>query len=1182
MKQTNPQKRRQARLKTMVKPLVLMTALGLAPQVYAAPIASPFSHIPLHLDNTSARVKGTPPNIVVQFDDSGSMMWAPDKNDWPKNGAQSRMDIARSALKTILSNPEYTTDVNWAIISLWGNETAKLNGWSTRKYVEDYLAGSRPFKMEVPELLRVTNALSPSASTPAVHRYLDAMHLLRKELSKTTSSGESAAYRCQKSYIVVFSDGDGTGFINRPTVSGMSFTPSTTSFVYWNTYNDDFYDYERTWAAHNNPFTYSLANASQFAKLPRPLLISNPTWWGAKFGLITQDNVNGGYKWNMNNIANGYNNGYGQKMEFTWGWHPDSLPFLANLANNDLRTSADGKDAAGISWDDPTVVNGAQNNLTQNIQTFAIGFGAGLSGAGRYALDNMSTGNNFQALNASSEAELLAAFDKILKTIKSQNQINAPASIATISPSISAEDTVTQVPTAAASIHLDMASASSEIRFYKMNSSGTSFVVDDSNYTTPDFSERKALINEGGSTNAVSWFEAGKFKGSNAFFDLENASNANEWQNALMPWITRSKSDTEIAAQAGNSFQYRVRSEGTPNKRNMGDVVGASLYPIGEKKYGRDQYLITAANDGMVYLFESINNANHPYSLKLNYIPAGMQREKADDTLAKYFKHIANKDYLTTTGFPHRYMINADFTVRVTEENAPQRIFMSGNMGQGGRGSYSLNIGGVDRSNQKVGLNAPSSTWDKTVPLFETPKTGNNMGYTIGSPQIGRIATTRTIVFGNGTTDQTTDLNNVYQATFVNSGINNPTRTTGTGINRVHTTESALYVYSALNENVGLKGASRTATPAYKSGDLIQKITASANGGGLAQATIVDTNFDGVIDIAYAGDINGNLYRFDLRSNPGTWTATRIFTTQNNRPITSAPAVYRDNANKYIVVFGTGSDIYEDDAEDTRTQTVYGIYDDLTVQTPMPVTMNQLLKQSLILGDSVTGYKTRDLTENPINSNQKGWYFHLDTLEPNSGERVVAKPSMLLKTVLLTTRTYVRKSNNPNDKDVCSPSDSTTTSSSWIMQFRADTGGKLPTESQNGEDADLFAYVDFARANDTGKYKTRKKESMTAGYQISGGGVFSYALLFGGNNPSLVGNQGNAVSLDGDYTNGQETNLDENAKEPKKCTAKGSRNMVFGSNSTDTSSSGVNESVTVYAKECQSASLKRISWREIF
>lgn len=1196
MKRKNSSIKYQMPFKTAIKPLVLLTALGMASSVYALP--SPFTTIPLHLQNTTTTSgQGVPPNVLVQFDDSGSMLWVPEANCKPNetcpNGkyytGKNRMEIARSALQKIVSKKEYVTDVNWGLITLNGNEKDNHLGWSTRDYAEKFVSGSRKnFALDpVTELKPLVDKLWASKGTPAVERYLDAMHILRKALNK------DGAYRCQKSYIIVFSDGDADGFLAAPTVSGTSFTPSTDGYFHYRA-NLHYPQIHETWVAHNSPFTYSLAQASRFTSKPAALF---PGW--STPPLLTKNGNN--YSWNITRIngnpkrkdalvdANGkiqYDFGGFMKYESlplaeSWGGHPDALPLLANLAYyTDLKTG--GTDAAGKSWDDTTPdKDGGNSNQMQNIHTYAIGFGVGVSDAGRYALAQMSTGNNFNALNASNEQELLSAFERIFAKIKSENKIIPPASIATIAPSLSFEDTVTQVPTAAASIHLDLASGSSEIRFYQITPSGNNYGAD-GNYTTPDFSQRKVLINEGGTGNRVSWLN--NFSKNNDFFDLVS-QNGNEWKDALIPWIARSKSDSVIATMPNNSIKYRVRDEsGTPNKRNMGDVIGASLYPVGELVNKRERYLITAANDGMVYLFESMNSSTNPYTLKLNYIPAGMQRENATDTMAKHFKYIADKDYLTTENKPHQYMINGDFTVRTTEKNYPKRIFMSGNMGQGGRGSYSLNIGGVEAKNasKKVGIAASSTEWATTVPLFETEKQGNSMGYTIGAPQIGRLSANRQITFGTGTVSQQTDLHNVYYATFVNSGIRNPNSVA----NGIDNTESALYVYSTLGgENVGLRNGGHKEKLSYTVGQRVNKIIANQHGGGLAQATLVDTDFDGVIDVAYAGSYQGHMYRFDFRDT-NNWNAKLIFKTPNNQPITSAPAVYRNDANNYIVIFGTGSDVYQTDLDDTSVQSVYGIYDDLTNQNPQPVQKSQLLQQHLLQAGSVSGYKTRDLTNTAINTNShKGWYFDLVLNNAKLGERVVVKPSMLLKTVLLTTRIYSKDNTGSVSEDLCLASKSTksTKSSSWIMQFRADTGGKLPASAENGEDVGLFAYVDFANANTDGKSKTRHEQSMTAGYQVDGGGVFSYALLFGGIDPSQPCNRGSAYSCSGDAgTSGEDIPINPTPIVPRECIARGSKNLLIGSNSTDVNSSGINTSVAIYAKECQTASIRRISWREIF
>ncbi|HGJ8604954.1 TPA: PilC family type IV pilus tip adhesin, partial [Neisseria gonorrhoeae] len=130
-------------------------------------------------------------------------------------------------------------------------------------------------------------------------------------------------------------------------------------------------------------------------------------------------------------------------------------------------------------------------------------------------------------------------------------------------------------------------------------------------------------------------------------------------------------------------------------------------------------------------------------------------------------------------------------------------------------------------------------------------------------------------------------------------------------------------------KNIG-SGDNTTALYVYDlentSGSLIKKIEAPGGKGGLSSPTLVDKDLDGIVDIAYAGDRNGSMYRFDLSSDrPSEWTVRTIF--QGTKPITSAPAVSR-LADKRVVIFGTGSDLSEEDVVGKDQQYIYGIFDD--------------------------------------------------------------------------------------------------------------------------------------------------------------------------------------------------------------------------------------------------------------
>ncbi|EPI5890173.1 PilC family type IV pilus tip adhesin, partial [Neisseria gonorrhoeae] len=349
--------------------------------------------------------------------------------------------------------------------------------------------------------------------------------------------------------------------------------------------------------------------------------------------------------------------------------------------------------------------------------------------------------------------------------------------------------------------------------------------------------------------------------------------NADEWKKVLLPWTVRSPGNDDkfksINREPGKySQRYRIRDNGN---RDLGDIVNSPIVAVGG-------YLATAANDGMVHIFKKNGGSDErSYNLKLSYIPGTMPRkdiESNDSTLAKELRAFAEKGYVGD-----RYGVDGGFVLRQVNLNGQDRVFMFGAMGLGGRGAYALDL-------SKINGNYPAA-----APLFDVKdgdkngKNGKNrveveLGYTVGTPQIGKIR-------------------NGKYAAFLASGyaakeIGGPTNKT------------ALYVYD-LNNTLG--------TP-------IAKIEVKDGKGGLSSPTLVDKDLDGTVDIAYAGDRGGNMYRFDLSSDkPSEWTVRTIF--QGTKPITSAPAVSR-LADKRVVIFGTGSDLTEDDVLNTGEQYIYG------------------------------------------------------------------------------------------------------------------------------------------------------------------------------------------------------------------------------------------------------------------
>ncbi|EPI0922831.1 PilC family type IV pilus tip adhesin [Neisseria gonorrhoeae] len=439
------------------------------------------------------------------------------------------------------------------------------------------------------------------------------------------------------------------------------------------------------------------------------------------------------------------------------------------------------------------------------------------------------------------------------------------------------------------------------------------------------------------------------------FKDRYVTPETDEWSEMLLPWTARYYgNDTPFQTsnkpnnQKKYSQKYRIRTKEDDNDkpRDLGDIVNSPIVAVGG-------YLATAANDGMVHIFKKNGGSDErSYNLKLSYIPGTMPRkgiESNDSTLAKELRAFAEKGYVGD-----RYGVDGGFVLRrITDDQDRQKhFFMFGAMGFGGRGAYALDLSKIDSSNLTG------------VSMFDVKNGDNNgknrveLGYTVGTPQIGKTQNGKYAAF----------LASGYAAKNIGSGDN----------------KTALYVYD-LGNTLG--------TP-------IAKIEAPGGKGGLSSPTLVDKDLDGIVDIAYAGDRGGNMYRFDLSDNdPNKWSVRTIF--EGDKPITSAPAVSR-LADKRVVIFGTGSDLSEQDVLDTEEQYIYGIFDDDTEAGNVKVDPKGLggglLEQTLTKENN-----TLFLSNNKASggSADKGWVVKL-----KEGQRVTVKPTVVLRTAFVTIRKY--------------------------------------------------------------------------------------------------------------------------------------------------------------------------------
>ncbi|HHW4300849.1 TPA: PilC family type IV pilus tip adhesin, partial [Neisseria meningitidis] len=584
--------------------------------------------------------------------------------------------------------------------------------------------------------------------------------------------------------------------------------------------------------------------------------------------------------------------------------------------------------------------------------------------------------------------------------------------------------------------------------------------------------------------------------------DLGVDPDTNEWKKVLLPWTVRDSNDdgrfNAVNKEENNgkpkySQKYRSRDN---NNRDLGDIVNSPIVAVGE-------YLATSANDGMVHIFKKGNGDARNYSLKLSYIPGTMPRkniENQDSTLAKELRAFAEKSYVGD-----RYGVDGGFVLRQVELSGKKHVFMFGAMGFGGRGAYALDLTKID-SNNLTGVSMFDVQNDKN-----NNKNDNNrveLGYTVGTPQIGKT-------------------HNGKYAAFLASGY--ATKTIDDQTNK-----TALYVYDL-----------------ESSGTLIKKIEVPNSKGGLSSPTLVDKDLDGTVDIAYAGDRGGNMYRFDLSgNNPNSWTVRTIF--EGNKPITSAPAISQLK-DKRVVIFGTGSDLSEDDVLSTSEQYIYGIFDDDTVANNVNVKLSGLggglLEQKLSEENKtlfLTDYKRSD------GSGDKGWVVKL-----KDGQRVTVKPTVVLRTAFVTIHKYT-------GTDKCG-------AETAILGINTADGGKLTKKSARP----IVPEANTAVAQYSGHKQTANGKSIPIGCMEKGNEIVCP-------NGYVYDKPVNVRYLDEKKTDGFSTTADGDAggsgidPDGKRS---GKNNRCFSQKGVRTLLMNDLDSLDITGPTC---GMKRISWREVF
>ncbi|MHB1245191.1 MAG: pilus assembly protein [Sulfuriferula sp.] len=423
---------------------------------------------------------------------------------------------------------------------------------------------------------------------------------------------------------------------------------------------------------------------------------------------------------------------------------------------------------------------------------------------------------------------------------------------------------------------------------------------------------------------------------------------------------------------------------------NYSDSLESAPYSTFRSTYlNRTPMIYVGANDGMLHGFDA-GTGNE----KLAYVPSPVY---------------SNLTQLTSPTYSHRYFVDGSPTVLDGFYGGAWHTVLVSGLAGGGQGFFALDV--TDPSTFSEANASSLVRWEFT------DKDDADMGFSFSQPSIVKLndsAGTWAAIFGNG---------------YNNTAADGNASTTG---------HAVLYIVN------------------LETGALIKKIDtkygSTTTPNGLATPTAIDTDGNSTADTVYAGDLAGNMWKFDIsNSNPAQWksafvsgsTPVPLFVAKDSggarQPITAAPDVSvhpLGSTYGYMVMFGTGKYLESGDPSNISSQTFYGVQDN-----GVAIAGRSALVQQTITSTSLIGGKTyRSLSANTVNWTgspaDQGWYLDL----PSSGERVVSESSTDSGRVIFTTMI---------------PSTGTCSAggSGWLMEVSLSTGGALgaPTFDVNGD-----------------------------------------------------------------------------------------------------------------------------------
>ena len=385
----------------------------------------------------------------------------------------------------------------------------------------------------------------------------------------------------------------------------------------------------------------------------------------------------------------------------------------------------------------------------------------------------------------------------------------------------------------------------------------------------------------------------------------------------------------------------------------------------------REPIVYVGANDGMLHGFSAKDGRE-----VIGYVPAAIF-----STGAKSGLH-----YFTSPDFKHEYLVDgtpaiSDVFIRSrVSANQEWRTVLLSTLRGGGRGLFAIDVTDPEKFNESSA---------KSLVLWEFNNSHDeHLGYTFSKPVLARMNNGRwAAILGNGYEDTATDETGGQAQLFI------------------------IYL------DGGLDGKWTEGRDYHR---LTTGVGSPGKRNGLASPAVVDLDGDAHADRVYAGDLEGNMWVFDLSSRiPSEWRVKGegisrpmpLFratdSAGNPQPITVEPQVIRQqkfppsSPPNLMVFFGTGQYMYEADKSTKEPQTFYGVWD----RGDLNLTRENLVAQKILLETQSAEGKGRvtdpDLEVDYfwIKRKDYGWFLDL----PTQGERVVGDPKVRYDTVYFNT-----------------------------------------------------------------------------------------------------------------------------------------------------------------------------------